>query len=176
MSFFSIHEPRVSLRALTILSAGIMILIAPQCLAAPAAAESATGSAKPLFGAFGGTGLGPEIAVVVVEINSPSEIKNVTVSDFALFDQAGKATKLGGVALAEVFNKQPIATEGIVAYYLNPDGTSPWDGTLPAGKIRLRIQVALAFSKEPVVPIRFKLTIGRYVIEGPVNYGPWASA
>ncbi len=95
---------------------------------------------------------------------------NVAVSDFALFDDAGKATKLKRVVEAEEFDRGWVGTVGEFAYYLNPGGTRPWNGTLPIGKIRLRIRVALV--ERPVHPVRFKLTLGPYVIEGPVN-GSW---
>jgi hypothetical protein len=95
----------------------------------------------------------------------------VTVSDFALFDQAGKATKFKRVVEVEEFDRPRVPTEGIDAYYLNPGGTRPWNGTLPAGKIRLRITVALL--GEPGMAVRFRLKMGQYSIEGPVNGGEW---
>jgi hypothetical protein len=157
-------------------------LTAPRCLAMPVAAEPVTGNSnvKSLFCAFGGIGMTPihpppgfesEFAVVVVEINSPNETTNVAVSDFVLFDQAGKATKFKRVVEVEEFDRPRVATEGVDAYYLNPGGTRPWNGTLPAGKIRLRIRVAL--TEDPIAPVRFRLTLGKYVIEGSVNGGEW---
>lgn len=155
----------------------------PRCWAMPFIALEPTASdtsVKPLYCAFGGIGITPihppqgfesEFAVAVVEINSPSETANVTVSDFVLLDQGGKATKFKRVVQIEVFHRPRIATEGIGAYYENPGGTSPWNGTLPAGKIRLRIKVALL--GEPGMAVRFRLKIGQYIIEGPVNGGEW---
>jgi hypothetical protein len=106
-----------------------------------------------------------------VEINSPSKMASAAVSDFVLFDQVGKAKKFRRVIEVEVFDRTHAANEGLEAYYLNPGGTRPWNGTLPAGKIRLRIRVSLI--DEPIAPVRFKLTIGPYLIEGPVNGGAW---
>ena len=87
---------------------------------------------------------------------------------------AGRATKLKRVVEIDVFEEHRVATEGLFAYYLNTTSnpTRPWDGTLPAGRIRLRVRVALV--AVPVDPVRFKLTIGRYVIEGLVD-GSWAT-
>jgi hypothetical protein len=67
-----------------------------------------------------------------------------------------------------------VATEGLWAYYLFPISASAnsnrqWDGTLPAGRVRLRVRVALV--EAPIAPVRFKLTLGQYVIEGPVDGG-----
>jgi len=159
-----------------------ILLAAQRCLAMPAAVEPTTANSnvKSLFCAFGGIGMTPihpppgfesEFAVAVVEINSPSKATNVTVSDFVLFDQTGKATKFKRVVQVEEFDRTRIPTEGIDAYYLNPGGTRPWDGTLPAGKIRLRIRVALP--EDPGMAVRFRLKIGQYLIEGPVNGGGW---
>ena len=117
-------------------------------------------------------GFESEFAVAVVEINSPRKTKNVAVSDFVMFNEAGKATKLRRVVEVEVFDRPRVATEGLFAYYLNPisasaNSTRPWDGALPAGRIRLRVRVALV--EAPIAPVRFKLTLGQYVIEGPVD-------
>ena len=161
---------------------GDILLAAQRCLAMPAAVEPATANsnAKSLFCAFGGIGMTPihppsgfesEFAVAVVEINSPRETPNVVVSDFVLFNQAGKATRFKRVVAVEEFDRARIPAEGIDAYYLNPGGTRPWNGTLPAGKIRLRIKVALP--EDPGMPVRFRLRIGQYIIEGPVNGGGW---
>jgi hypothetical protein len=146
----------------------------------PAAAEGRAG-AKSLYCAYGGIGQVPrsplpgfetQFAVAVVEIDSPIEIANVTVSDFALFDQAGKVTKFERVVGVEEFDRARIATEGEAAYYLNPGGTRAWNGCLPAGEVRLRVRVALL--ERPIAPVRFRLTLGERVIEGPVN-AEWPS-
>jgi hypothetical protein len=63
-----------------------------------------------------------------------------------LLDQADNATKLKRVVTVEIFDETRIATEGTFAFYLNTasySGTRPWNGTLPAGRIQLRIRVAL---------------------------------
>jgi hypothetical protein len=180
MSRLSIY-PTV-LGTLLVFSVGVILPAIPRSLAAPAATTAARSSdVKPLFCAFGSVefislspppGFESEFAVVVVEINSPSETRNVAVSNFVLFDEAGRTTKLKRVVKVEEFDESRIATEGEFAYYLNTKsvGTRRWNGTLPAGKIRLRIRVALI--KAPIAPVRFRLTIGRYVIEGPVD-GAW---
>ena len=118
-------------------------------------------------------GFESEFAVAVVEINSPRKTTHAAVSDFVLFDRAGRATKLKRVVEIDVFEER-VATEGLFAYSLNTtsNATRPWDGTLPAGRIRLRGRVALV--AVPVDPVRFKLTIGRYVIGGLVD-GSWAT-
>jgi hypothetical protein len=159
------------------------LLVLSACTIQPAAVQPAEAdeNAKSLFCAFGGVGLVPiqrppgfesEFAVAVVEINSPRKTTHAAVSDFVLFDQAGRATKIKRVVSVEVFDETRVASEGLFAYYLNTtsNATHPWDGTLPAGRIRLRVRVALV--GVPVAPIRFKLMIGRYVIEGPVD-GSW---
>ena len=160
----------------------ILFLVAIPLVGLAVAVEPVTGNSnvKSLFCAFGGIGMTPihpppgfesEFAVAVVEINSPSETSNVAVSDFVLLDQAGKATKIKRVVEVEEFNRPRLPTEGIDAYYLNPGGTRPWNGTLPVGRIRLRIKVALL--EVPDMPVRFRLKIGQYTIEGPVNGGEW---
>lgn len=159
------------------------MLVLSACSIKPAAVEPAEAdqNAKPLFCAFGGIGLAPnprppgfesEFAVAVVEINSPRKSAHAAVSDFVLFDQAGKATKLKRVVSVDVFGETRVATEGTFAYYLNSasSATHAWDGTIPTGRIRLRVRVALV--GVPVAPVRFRLTIGQHIIEGPVD-GSW---
>ena len=70
-------------------------------------------------------------------------------------------------------NRVRRAGEGSFAYYLNPGGTQPLSGTLRAGRMRLRVRVALVEEpRAPVFPMTFRLTIGSHVIEGPVD-GVW---
>jgi hypothetical protein len=157
----------------------IFLPSAQPSLAAPAAAKP---DARPLFCAYGSVGLIPiprppgfesQFAVIVVEINSLRETPNVAISHFAFFDQAGKATKFKRVVKVEEFDEPRTVNEGKFAYYLNTasgSGTHSWNGTLPAGRIRLRIRVALADA--PIAPVRFRLKIGRRVIEGLVD-GSW---
>jgi hypothetical protein len=112
-------------------------------------------------------GFESQFAVVVLEIESPRNIPNVAVSDFALLDGAGKATNAKRIIEVEEFRRPRVATEGSMAYYLNPGGTRPWNGTLPAGRIRLRVQVALV--AEPTAAVSYKLTLGQYAIGGPCD-------
>jgi hypothetical protein len=152
----------------------LSLLLAGASLASP----QAQGTATALYCEFGGVGITPTpvppgyeryFAVAVVEIDSPNETKNVEVSDFSMFEEGGAETKLKRVGEVEEFNRVRLPTQNDGAYYMNPGGTRPWNGILPAGTIRLRVRVALV--KEPVFfnRGRFRLTIGSYVIEGPVN-------
>lgn len=136
-------------------------------------------SAKALFCAYGGVGMIPNpippgyelhFVEAIVEIESLREISNVAVSDFVLVDAQGKATKIKRVLGVEVFNRPHVDTEGIFAYYLNDGGTQTWNGTLPAGRIRLRVDASLV--EAPDQPVRFRLTIGPHVIEGRID-GEW---
>jgi hypothetical protein len=150
----------------------------------PLKQEGRPGNATALFCAYGSVGFIPvprpagfesEFAVAVVEIRSPVAIAKVPISDFELFDRQGKATPLKRVTDADVFEAEPFTRAragnlGSVAYYLNPGpggGTHAWDGTLPAGTIRLRIRVAL--QGVPNLPDRFRIQVGTYVIEGRVD-------
>jgi hypothetical protein len=161
-----------------------VLLVLSACAVKPTAARPAEVDeiAKPLFCAYGSVGLRPvspppgfesQFAVAVVEISSPKENADVTVSDFALFDQAGTAIKAKRVISVEEFDEPNNPNVGTMAYYLNTaknGHTRLWNGVLPAGRIRLRIRVA--FAEPPKVPVRFRLSVGRHVIEGPVD-GSW---
>jgi hypothetical protein len=153
------------------------------CIVMPAAdSTTAKRSVKALLCVYGGVSMRPispppgfdsEFAVAVVEINSPSETKNAAVSDFVLLDRTGRATKFKRVVNVEQFNGT-LETKDSYKYF-NPiygDGTRSWNGTLPVGRIRLRVRVALV--NEPIAPVSFRLVIGRYVIKGPVN-GAWGT-
>ena len=108
-----------------------------------------------------------EFAVAVVEIDSSKAIGNVTITGFTLFDQAGKATTMKRLVKVESFDEPRVVGDGDVAYYLNTaDGSrsKPWDGTLPVGKIRLRIRVALA--GDPGATIRYVLNVGPFTTQG----------
>jgi hypothetical protein len=173
---------RSTLRRLTTLFIALLCLGVCAVLSGAVKRAATKASARALFCAYGGIGLRPvptppgfesEFAVAVVEINSPSKTMNVSVTDFVLLDRDDKATKLKRVVKVEVFDEPPATTEGTFAYYLNSvrnSGTRPWNGTLPAGRIQLRVRVALV--EAPNDPVRFRLTVGRYTIEGPVN-GSW---
>jgi hypothetical protein len=144
-------------------------------------AQETKGQAALLFCTHGGvawhpvpepSGFESEFAVVV-EIESPRSAANVAVSGFALFDEAGNETKAKRFVMVEKFDETRIPTEGVFAYYLNPGrspNTRPWNGTLPAGKIRLRVRVAL--ESGPGAPVICKVTVGPHVIEGP-EQGEW---
>lgn len=160
------------------------VIIAVGCAASarartPQAAGSSAGT-RSLFCAYGGVGLRPDprppdyelhYAVAVVEISSPRRITDAKVTEFALFDRNQNATTLKRVVTIEEFRDHPrSASEGSFAYYLNPAG-APWDGTLPAGTIRLRVRVALA--EEPTdLMVRFRVSLGPFVVEGAVD-GEW---
>lgn len=122
---------------------------------------------------FAGPGEDNESALAVVEIDSHRIITNATVSDFRLWDRAGKEQNLTHAVSVEVFNRVHVPSEGSATYYLNRGGTTPWDGTLPARAIRLRVRSG--FSANPAEDfMRFRIKIGPYVIEGPVE-GTWPS-
>jgi hypothetical protein len=152
-----------------------------------AAEESVRGTTTVLFCAFGSVGLVPvprpagfesEFAVAVVEINSSAAMTNVSVSDFVLLGGHGETTAMKRVVHVDVFEPGPFiyvrpGAPAKFGYYLNPgpgSGTHAWDRTLPAGKIRLRIRVAMKSAS--VEPERFRLRLGPYVIEGPID-GAW---
>lgn len=160
------------------------LLVLSACVIKPAAVQPAEAdeNAKPLFCAYGSVSVIPvspppgfesQFAVAVVEINSSKENANVTVSDFALFDQRGTAIKANRVISVEEFDEPNNPNVGTWAYYLNTaknGHTRLWNGVLPTGRIRLRIRVA--FAEPPKAPVRFRLSVGREVIEGPVD-GSW---
>ena len=155
------------------------MLIGPRALAAPPAADSIavhSVTIKKLYCAFGGVSLIPvptppdfeaQFAVVVLEVDSVIATPHVAVTDFALTDGAGKTTRLKRVVSVEVFARPRVATEGIAAYYLNPGGTHPWNGTLPAGKICLRIRVALP--QDPGNAAAFMIKIDGQAVAGSVD-------
>ncbi len=120
------------------------------------------------------TGFESQFAVAVVEINSPKKIANAAVSGFVVFDQARKATRLKRVVKVEEFNDYSITTKNWrFAHYLDSHKTSPWDGTIRAGRMRLRVRVALV--DEPGgLPGRCRLSVGPYAIAGHLN-GSWPS-
>jgi hypothetical protein len=161
---------------------GLLLLLC--CAIQPMAAGPAKAgkNAKPLFCAYGSlVGFRPipppprfesEFAVAVVEINSSKPYASVTVSDFTLFDQAGMAIKAKRVVSVEEFDEPKYPGLGRWAYYMNTaknGHTRPWNGVLPAGRIRLRVRVA--FAEPPIAPVRFRLTVGRHAIEGRVDGG-----
>jgi penicillin amidase len=134
---------------------------------------------KSLFCAHGGLGLVPnplpsgyetEFAVAVVEIQTSAAMKNVAVSNFALYDASGKSTPMKRVLNVETFDEPAVSGEGSVAYYLNTaDGSKsrPWDGTLSEGTAHLRVRVALPH--DPGAPVRYSLRLGPFAIGGPCD-------
>jgi hypothetical protein len=141
-------------------------------------------TAKMLFCATGSVGMRPlhpppgfetEFSVAVVEINSAKEVRNVRVVDFVVFDAADKASVTKRVLSVERFTRRDASTGAYFAYYLNDDAvdqSGPWDGTLPAGDIRLRIRVALVRDPGGDIPGRCRLQVGPYRIGGRVD-GRW---
>lgn len=117
-------------------------------------------------------GFESRFAVAVVEINSPVETDNVSVSDLALFGEKGMVVaNMQRLLRVENFDEPSLAGESAAKYYLGTDSagrTRFWDGTLPAGKIRLRVSAALV--EDPVGVGGCRVTIGKYVIEGPVTF------
>jgi hypothetical protein len=135
----------------------------------------ASATAKALHCGYGGVSWVPltppadferEFAVAVVEIDSPRELRNMAVSEFGLIDSVGTLTAARRIVSVEDFQRLQTSTEGSSAYYENPGGTQPWNGTLPAGVIRLRVRAAMP-SSYPQPSVRFRLRIGPYSIEGP---------
>ena len=138
-----------------------------------------TMGATSLFCAHGGVGLVPspepsgfedQFAVAVIEIDRKTELDNVTVGAFSLFDANGRATAMKRVVKIEVFDEPSSSGVGSVAYYLNTSDASrsrPWNGTLPAGPIYLRIRVAL--TADPIGATRYTMAIGPYTLAGPCD-------
>lgn len=147
----------------------------------PAAAQQVPANANTalLFCAYGSTnfirrGDESQFAVAVVEVNSQTPSKNVSVSNLELLSQAGTVTQMKRVISVEEFDAPPRdEKDGQFAYYIHNTETRPWNGMLPAGTIRLRIRVSL--DKDPRAELgRCRVTISEYKIEGPVS-GTWAT-
>lgn len=132
---------------------------------------------KALFCAVGAVGLRPVpvppdfeagFAVAILEVESPRSISNVTVSGFVLLTDDGSEARQKRLVEVEEFFRDRANNEGEFAYYVNPGGgTRPWNGTLPAGRIRLRIRAA--FKDAPFRPKRFRVMFGDRVVEGKVD-------
>lgn len=152
--------------------------------AVPAAAgarpQAANSNAQMLFCGYWSYGATPRppanfeshFAVAVVEINSPTETENISVSDLSLFGEKGVVVAtMQRLLKVENFDEPYSADESTSKYYLSTDPTGrthPWDGMLPAGKIRLRVGAALV--EDPVGVRGCRLTVGKYVIEGPTTF------
>jgi hypothetical protein len=80
--------------------------------------------------------------------------------------------KFKRVVEIDVFEGKRIAAEGEAAYYLNQGDTHPWNGILPAGRIRLRLRIRVAFVEEPLIADprqqRFRFRFAGNLIEGAV--------
>jgi hypothetical protein len=128
---------------------------------------------------YGGVGIRPvplppdfdtEFAIVVLEIQSSRTIPNVTVSEFSILSKDGSETGMKHVVRVDEVVDTPSNNEKASDYYIFNGETRPWNGTLPAGRIRLRIRVAL--ERGPIAPTLFRLRLGTEVIEGKVG-GAW---
>lgn len=169
------------------LSRSILLIAAafvtvPHGLPAAQGQNQADSTGKALFCAHGSVEFTPiprppgfesQFAVAVVSIRSPHPVQHAAVTDFTLFDPHGNATLMKRVVSVETVDVQqvPVASNGSFAHYLDSPGT-PWDGSLPAGVIELRIRVALR--NPPIAPVRFRLRVGSVVVQGPVD-GAWAT-
>ncbi len=111
-------------------------------------------------------------AVAVVEIDSPVETNTVSVSDVALFgEKDAVVAHMQRLLKVEKFDEPRVAGETAAKYYLGTDpagSTRFWDGTLPAGKIRLRVSAALV--EDPAGVLGCRVTVGKDVIEGPLTF------
>jgi hypothetical protein len=161
------------------MTAIVVTLLASVSLSSTSAAITQS-AARPLFCAHGSIGMRPnplplgyetQFAVAVVEIRSSTEVANVAVTEFSLFNTDGKETKLKRVIEVEELASSLVAGERTFAYYLNA-GARPWNGKLPSKAVQLRVRVALLDA--PMSPVRFRLVIGTNVIEGKVD-GSWAT-
>jgi hypothetical protein len=172
---------RTLLRALLVSVVCASLGIAAQAVPAAAAAPPPASQAQMLYCGYWSYAVAPRpvpvgfeshFAVVVVEINSPAEVDNVSVSDLALLGEKGVAVaNMQRLLKADIFDEPYVAGESNAKYYLGTDPagrTRPWDGTLPAGKIRLRASAAVV--EDPVGVRGCRLTVGKYVIEGPVTF------
>ena len=174
---------RTLLRALLAFVVCVSVGVAAQAVpvAALARPPAANSNAQMLFcgyWSYGVTtrplpsGYESHFAVAVVEINNPVETNTISVSDLALFGENGAVVAhMQRLLRVENFDEPHVAGETAVKYYLGTDpagGTRFWDGTLPAGKIRLRVSAAIV--EEPDGVRGCRVTIGKYVIEGPVTF------
>jgi len=142
------------------------------------------GTARAVFGGSGDLG-GKYSAVAVVEIDSQKEESDAQVSGFEFLDKDGRSIRMT-ILEVEKFNR-PASSElaSGYAYYLNrgaltpPDDRSrPWDGRLPAGKIRLRVRGSVnsrsLSSTAWKEATKFRLTVGTHVVVGDLEV-EWAS-
>jgi hypothetical protein len=138
----------------------------------PVVVASVRGSAKALSCGYQSVGLQSsspgfenDFAYALIEINSPSTIK-AAITDFAVYNQDGNETTFKRVA--EVDEVLRGGTEECPrSISTNNDDLRVWNGTLPKGTIRLCVRAA--FIKAPDFVTRFRLKIGPYIIQGPVD-------
>jgi hypothetical protein len=174
---------RAPLGVVLILVACVSAAIAPEAVPAAAAphTQAADPNAQMLFCAYwsysdtsrpSSSRVESHFAVAVVEINSPVETDTVSVSDFALFgEKDATIAHMQRLLKVESFDEPHVAGESNAKYYLGTDpagGTRFWDGTMPAGKIRLRVSAALV--EDPTGVLGCRVTVGKYVIEGPLTF------
>lgn len=117
----------------------------------------------------------PTVVVTVVDVYSERKLERGGISEVTLIASSGQATTMTRLVNVEVFGEPHLPHESYGKYYLdtNPSGTTRrWNGILPAGDIRLRIRAEV--SNLASNPERCRVRVGPYVIEGPVNFGPWA--
>jgi hypothetical protein len=158
-------------------SVGVAIGAVP---AAAARAPAADPNARMLFCAYWSYSAGQRppmgfesrFAVAVVEINSPIETNTISVSDLVLYGEKDVVVaNMQRLLRVENFDEPSVAGESAAKFYLGTDPggrTRFWDGTLPAGKIRLRVSAALV--EDPTGVLGCRVTVGKYVIEGPVTF------
>ena len=142
------------------------------------ALAAAPGKATVLRAVYGGVGITPlgaippQFVVAVVQFDNDKELHDLRVSKFVVFGAAGTETPALRVVSIERFDRQRIATEGESAYYLNPGGTTPWDGILPKGVIRIRVKMEIP---RDILPTRLRFKLGPYVVEGMISCS-WPTA
>jgi hypothetical protein len=113
-------------------------------------------------------------AVAVFELTSQKILANVSVTDFVLFNRTDEPTKSKRPVRVEVFDRvRPPGQLQPYSYYLSHGDTRPWEGTLPASTIRLRVAVLQPSSSSEYV--RYRLRVGPHVVEGTCT-GPWPLA
>ena len=134
-------------------------------------------NASGLYCAWGSIGQRPRIlppgfelwfARVAVEIDSPTRIANVALTDLELFAQTGETSGLKRIISVDQIDTLRLPNQDNLAYYFQDGLSHPWDGTLPVGKIQLRVYVTL--KTEPPASkgwLRARLTVGAHVIESP---------
>ena len=97
----------------------------------------------------------PQAATAIVEITSDSRVEHAAITAFDLVGSNGTA------------KMQRITAAG---QYSQRDGTlQPWDGSLPKGTIRLRIDAAMSDAAFSVGLGTCRVTIGPYTVQGRIG-------